>query len=365
MKILIACGGTGGHIFPGLSLYRALKKRHSDADMLLALDKRAITASIVTEEFPGFYFSIAPLRFKFDLQNALFVLKLLKGVFQSLRVLFKFRPDVVVGFGGYASFLLVFFAWIFRIKTVIHEQNVTPGRTNRILAYLVDKIAVGFAGTEESFGINSSKVKFTGNPLRPDLVRIERSRAYEFLGLYPDKFTILVMGGSQGAHKINTANLSAISLIEDKSRFQIIHLCGKKDYFKLSNGYKDLGIEARVFDFFGPMEYVYSAADIVISRAGAASISEIAFFGLPSVFIPYPYARRHQVKNARYLYKNNAAILIKEEDLNPEILKDKILELFNNPALRESMSKNILMFSKPEAEEFLANLVLETSKKTF
>ena len=358
VKILIACGGTGGHIFPGLSLYRALKKRQTGTDIVLVLDERAISSSIVTGEYFSIYLSLAPLRIKFDLQNIFFVLKSFKGIFQSLKVILRLRPHIVVGFGGYASFFLVFFAWIFRIKTVIHEQNVTPGRANRVLASLVDKIAIGFARTGDYFGVNSHKVKFTGSPLRPNLVRIEETRAYEFLGLYPDKFTILIMGGSQGSHKINTVGLAAVSKILDKSRFQIIHLCGRGDSSFLENGYKDLGIKVRIFAFLHPMEYAYSAADIVISRAGSATINEIAFFSLPSILVPYPYVRRHQIENAHYLCQNNAAFLIEEKDLNAEILKDKILELFNNSGLRKLMSSNISMFSNFRADELLADLVL-------
>jgi UDP-N-acetylglucosamine--N-acetylmuramyl-(pentapeptide) pyrophosphoryl-undecaprenol N-acetylglucosamine transferase len=385
MKILIACGGTGGHIFPGLGLYNALKKRQSNTDIILVLAKREILSPIVNEGYPHIYLSLAPLRFippcrchwQGGLQNSILVLKLLKGTAQSLGVLLKFRPNVVVGFGGYASFPLLFFAWLFRIETVIYEPNVTPGLANRMLAYLVDKIAVGFAKTRDCFGVNSRKVKFTGNPLKPGLVRIEKTPAREFLGLNPDRpspsfknrleeegwgrFTILVMGGSQGAHKINTVFLKAVSLLYrslNKSGLQIIHLCGRQDRSFLEKGYKDLGIKARVFAFFSAMEYAYSAADMVISRAGAASISEIAFFGLPSILIPYPYGHRHQLENAHYLCKNNAAILLEEEELNPEILKNKILELFNNPGLRESIGKNALGIFKPAAEQALADLVL-------
>ena len=358
MRIIIACGGTGGHIFPGLSLYHALKKPQSEADIVLVLDKRAISTSIDIEELPHIYICLAPLRFKFDLQNIIVVLKLLKGILQSLKIILKFRPDIVVGFGGYASFFLVFFARIFRIKTVIHEQNVVPGRANWILAHLVDKVAVGFAKTRDYFGVSYSKITLIGNPLRPNLAKIEKARAYDFLGLYPDKFTILVMGGSQGAHKINSTFLKAISLIKDKSMLQIIHLCGEQDLCFLKNSYKDLVVNSKTFAFFSTMEYAYSAADIAISRAGAISISEAAVFGLPLILIPYPYVRRHQVNNARYFSENNAAILIEEENLYPEILRDKILELFQNSGLRESMSRNISMLYRPKANESLADLVL-------
>ena len=165
MKILIACGGTGGHIFPGLSLYRALKKIKIDADIVLVLDERVISTSIVTEEFPRIYLSLRPIRFKIDLQNAFVVLKLIRGVFESLRIILNFKPDIVVGFGGYASFFLVFFASLFKIKTVIHEQNVSPGRANGVLAYLVDKIAVSYLCSRDYFKFNSHKVKLTGNIL--------------------------------------------------------------------------------------------------------------------------------------------------------------------------------------------------------
>ena len=359
IKILIACGGTGGHIFPGLSLYRSLKKRHRDANIVLVLAKRAISTYIVTEEFPHIYLSLVPLRFKFELQNILAVLKLFKGIFQSLGIILRLRPDVVVGLGGYASFFLVFFARFFRIKTVIHEQNVTPGRANRILAHFANKIAISFAKTEEYFNRHSPKVKLTGNPIRPNLVPKDKTRAYEYFGLYADKFTILVIGGSQGAHKINITTLLAVSKILDKSRFQIIHLCGEKDYIFLNSGYKDLDIKAKVFAFLRPMEYAYSASDIVISRAGATSISEIASFALPSILIPYPYVRRHQIENARYFCENNAAILIKERDLNPEILKDRILELFNNLNLQKLIGENASRLFKLPAAESLADLVFK------
>jgi UDP-N-acetylglucosamine--N-acetylmuramyl-(pentapeptide) pyrophosphoryl-undecaprenol N-acetylglucosamine transferase len=358
MKIIIACGGTGGHIFPGISLYRALKKKRSDVDILLITDRRAVSTSIITEEIPHIFISILPLRFEFNLQNTLFVLKLFIGIFQSLRILLRFKPDVVVGFGGYASFSLVFFARFFRIRTVIHEQNVKPGRANLILSYIVDKIAVGFIRTKNYFDINASKVKFTGNPLRQDLVRIEKFRACEYLGLPSDKFIILVTGGSQGAHKINIVFLKTACLITDRADFGIVHLCGEHDRIFLEQGYKDLSIKARVFTFFQSMEYAYSAADIVVSRAGATTISEICFFGLPSILIPYPFVHRHQIKNAAYLCENNAAYLIEERGLYPEMLKGKILELFNNADLRKSMGRNALMFSKPKADEALTEIVL-------
>lgn len=359
MKIVIACGGTGGHIYPGLSLYLALKKRLPDSDIILVLDNRAVSLSIVSQEFNYISLPFVPLNFKFDLQDIFIVLKLLKGIFRCFGILIFSRPDIVVGFGGYASFFLVFLASLFRIKTIIHEQNIRPGQANSVLAFFVNRIAVSFSQSRDYFRFNYNKVKLTGNPLRPNLVKIDQNRAREFFGLPLNKFTILVTGGSQGAHRINITFPEAIGLIKDKAKFQVIHLCGEKDYPYLTNLYKELDVEARVFSFLDTMEYAYSAADIIISRSGAATINEIAFFSLASIIIPYPYARSHQIENARYLFQDKATLLIEEKELSSEVLKDKILQLFSDARLRESIANNALGLLRTDADNSLANLVLE------
>ncbi|MFC1592457.1 undecaprenyldiphospho-muramoylpentapeptide beta-N-acetylglucosaminyltransferase [Candidatus Omnitrophota bacterium] len=358
MRVLISCGGTGGHIFPGLSLYNALRKTQGVTDILLALDEREISAFIAGKGYPHTCICFSPFRLNFNLQSLVVVLKLLKGIVQSLRVILSYRPDVVVGFGGYASFFVVFFARMFRIKTIIHEQNATPGKANRILAYFTNKIAVSFPDSERHFGANAFKVKFTGMPLRQDLVRIDKSSAYEFLGLSADKFTVLVTGGSQGSRKINSVFLKAANLIEGKDRFQVIHVCGKQDQQFLNRGYEESGIKAKVFSFLERMEYAYSAADIVISRAGAVTINEIILFGLASVLIPYPYARQHQMENVQYLTRHNAAVLIEEKNLSPEILKQEVLKLFNTFDLRQAISRNVSMLLYPGADMCLRDMVL-------
>ena len=358
MRILIACGGTGGHIFPGLSLYNALKQSRPDADILLALDKRAVSSLIVPKDYPRVYLALSPIKCDFNLQGIIVVLKLIKGVFQSLVITLKFWPDVVVGFGGYASFFIVFFAWVLRRKTVIHESNVKPGLANAILAYFVDKIAIGFVQTKEYLGVNAFKAECIGTPLRPDLARIDKSKAREFLNLQTDVFTILIMGGSQGAEAINTLLFNAVKLIEDKSKIQVIHLYGSRQHSFLENAYKDLGIKAKVADFFDQMGYAYSAADIVISRAGTASINEIACFRLPSVLIPYPYGSRHQIENAKLLDEQKAAILVKQTEASAPVLRDKISGLYNSCTLQDSISKNISNFFQPKAGVLLADLVL-------
>jgi len=358
MKVLIACGGTGGHLFPGLSLYQALKKENSKLNILLALDSRGVFSAVPGGPFPYIRICASSLKLKFNTEGLKSVFKLIKGAFQSLHIILSFRPDIVVGFGGYASFFLVFFAHAFKIKTVIHEANVTPGKSNRMLARFADKIAVSFDATQEAFSKFASRVRFIGNPLKPGLTRRKKQEAYDFFKLEEDKFTILVTGGSQGAEKINQAFLKAVLELKGILDFQVIHLCGNKGESSLRQSYKQAGIEARVFSFLAKMEYAYSVADIVISRSGAGSINECAFFGLPVIFIPYRFAGRHQIENALYLEKRKAAVLLKEEDSQSSQLKDQILSLFNNQELRKTMGYNILNVSVADADTQLAKLVL-------
>lgn len=358
MRILISCGGTGGHIFPGISLYNALLNRQGIEDMLLVFDKREVSSFIALGDYPHIYICQAQIKFNFNLQSLVVVLKLVKGIFQSLKVLLKFRPDVVVGFGGYASFFIIFFARLLGIKAVIHEQNLVPGRANRVLAGMVNQIAISFPETKDYFRGLSAKVKFTGLPLRQSLVKIDKVRAYEFFGLEPGRFTFLVMGGSQGSHKLNEIFFKAGNLFKDSRRFQVIHICGRKDLEFLENGYKDRGIRAAVFPFLKEMQYAYSAADAVISRSGAAAISEIIFFGLPSVLIPYPYAYKHQSENARYLSRNNAAMLIEEKEINPELLKERLSVLLDNPEFHRALGRHARDLFYPEAAAALAQAVL-------
>jgi UDP-N-acetylglucosamine--N-acetylmuramyl-(pentapeptide) pyrophosphoryl-undecaprenol N-acetylglucosamine transferase len=256
--------------------------------------------------------------------------KIFKTSLKSMLILLRFKPDLVIGFGGYASFFLVFFAWLLRIKTIIHEENVLMGRANRLLSPFVDCISIGFKQTEELLSFYKQKMVFTGNPLRKDFKIIEKKEASQYFGFSPDYFTILVMGGSQGAHRINIEFLKSIFLLKNKVLFQVIHLTGEKDFAFLDKEYKNINIKIALFKFLKPMHYAFSAADLVICRAGAMTISEIIFFKLPAIIIPYPYAYRHQMYNATILRDNGCAILIEEDRLNSEVLSESILRLMES-----------------------------------
>jgi len=213
---------------------------------------------------------------------------------------------------------------------LIHEQNVLPGKANKFLSRFADKIAISFKKTEHYLGVDKDKIAFTGNPLRRQFKILNKQEAANFLGLESFKFTFLILGGSQGSHKINQVFLESIASLGDLSKIQVIHICGDSDKDFLRQEYTDLKIKAKVFSFLKEIYYAYSLADLVICRAGASTVTELCFFKLPAVIIPYPYAFAHQVENARILEARGSSIIIQDENLNAANLKNVLRGLMNN-----------------------------------
>lgn len=358
-KILIATGPSGGHIFPAMAFLDSLKQRFNDLEAVLILPERGLLKRIEGTDYKVSYIKMPSIKLNIGLKNISDIFNFISGSIKSISILFKFQPDIVVGFGSLASIPVVMSAWLLRIRTLIHEQNVIPGRANKLLALFSDRIAVSFKETKVYLRNSENKIVVTGNPLRKNLLRIDKTKALGFFGLNPDKFTILVMGGSQGSHSINKAFLKAVSLIPDKSCFQIIHLCGPADYEFLDKGYKELGIGFALHRFLGPMEYAYSASDIVLSRAGATAISEIIFFGIPAIFIPYPYAYKHQYKNAEILEKSGCAIIIEDKALNAHALKEDLVSLLKDSRKIENIHQAYKGFlNASNAGDLLVNAVM-------
>ncbi len=358
MKILTIAGSSGGHIFPALGLLDTLYNKHKNIDALLVLPRKSITNKIKTPKYRVEYISISSIKPGLDFKNFSAILLLLKGSWESIIILLKFRPDVVVGFGSLVSVPMILFAWLLGMKTLIHEQNVIPGRANLLLAKFTDRIAISFAETRDYFKDYKDKVFLTGNPIRKQLIRIDKNKALDFFGFNGDKFTILVMGGSQGSHRINSGFLRAVSKIADKPGFQVIHIAGFPDYELLKNSYKDLNISFRLFNFLEPMQYAYSACDLVVSRAGASTIAELIFFGLAAIIIPYPFAYRHQIANARVLEKIGAGIIIQDNELGTDILKENIGNIINNPDRIKTMQSRYDNVPSLNANDLLAEAVL-------
>ncbi|MCM8796006.1 MAG: undecaprenyldiphospho-muramoylpentapeptide beta-N-acetylglucosaminyltransferase [Candidatus Omnitrophica bacterium] len=356
MKVLVVTGASGGHFFPALSFLDTLRKR--SISTLFVFPRIALKYNLTLPKgLNSRYISIKTIKIK----DILSILNFLKGFIESLFIFLAFKPDVVIGFGSLASVPLVFFGWLFRIKTLIHEQNVVPGRANRFLVRFVDRMAISFSETKSYLKNYTAKIRLTGNPLREELQRMAKVKAREFFNLIPNRFTILVMGGSKGAHKINEVFLASISKLSDKSKFQVIHLTGNIDYEWLKESYEALGICNKCFRFLPQMQYAYSATDLIVCRAGATTISEIIFFKLPAVIIPYPFALGHQFFNAKVLEDKGCALIIKENIFTAESLTEILEDFIWNPERCKAMQLNFENIPYPDANNLLLSEVLSLS----
>ncbi|MEW5895138.1 MAG: undecaprenyldiphospho-muramoylpentapeptide beta-N-acetylglucosaminyltransferase [Candidatus Omnitrophota bacterium] len=322
MTILITTGGSGGHIYPALTVARSLRER----------GHKVFFAGVFKQwkndiEEEGF--SLFELPAKGWQSNSLkdFIVSarsMLKSIKFASEILKDSAPERVLGFGGYGSFPIVLMAAVRRIPVVIHEQNVIPGRANRLLSGFARRILVSFPESVRYFP--SSKVIETGYPVRPFLGCLDQEEIFKEFG-FSKLLTIAVVGGSQGSRSLNHIVLQAMALLKDLFDFQVIHLTGKTDEDIIRMGYQRLGIRHQVFPFLKMMEKVYLIADVIISRAGAGALHEIAHFNIPAVIVPYPYAGGHQKYNAAAFLKNGRGIMIEEKNLSPKRLCAEINQL--------------------------------------
>ena len=357
MNAVIACGGTGGHLFPGLAVAEALRARGHEVLLFISekeIDTLALEGrgefrfeKLPTVALPS-PFSPAILAFVRRFNDSLSVCR---GIFR------KFDPQVVLGMGGFTSTAPVLAGRLRRIPTFIHESNAFPGKANRYTARFVRAVLLGFKECAAFFP--KARTEFTGTPIRSTLQVIDRAEAREKLGLRPGIPTLLVMGGSQGASGINQALIKAMPSLQG-GELQVIHLAGTRDERLIADNYRRENIPAYVAAFHHRMEEVYSAADFAITRAGAASLAELAMFRLPALLVPYPYAADdHQTRNAEIFVTANAAIMIDEAELTGDLLAAKIRELFGKPETLRTMSANVAALAPQNA----ADLIAETLEK--
>lgn len=347
LKILIVAGESGGHIFPAVAFCQELSAGEAQRYDITFVSTRVEGAGVaVPREFH-------PIYLKVD-KSPLGIARLL---FHTAALLWQKKPDVVFGFGGYITVPFVVFGSLCGRKTLLHEQNVIPGSANRFLAFFASRIAVSFEKTKKYFKGNK-KVFLTRYPLRQGMCRAPRQEALDFFGFDYSLFTLLVMGGSQGASSINERVLSALGASKNLSRLQVIHLCGQKDHAALIQAYGRLPVRAKVFAFLDEMHYAYSSADLVICRAGAGSVFEIMRFGLPSVLVPYPYAAGHQTENARFLAERGAALLLEDKKMSDEMLNG-LLDIFLDDAMRRKTMSVLARDLEKESQNIsLKDLVL-------
>ncbi|OGX42464.1 MAG: undecaprenyldiphospho-muramoylpentapeptide beta-N-acetylglucosaminyltransferase [Omnitrophica WOR_2 bacterium RIFCSPLOWO2_12_FULL_51_24] len=358
MKILIACGGTGGHIFPGLSLTQELNERGVSDVLLVGTDHPLEVKLFGSFGLPYRLMPVAKLSAN-PIKFLKFLVRFITASLRSVKLLFEYRPDVVVGFGGYASFPICKFAALMGKPLFLHEQNCEAGLANRLLALLARRVAVSFKETERAFG---NKAVFTGNPIRRKLLSVKKEDALKYYKLDPDKFTVLVLGGSQGSQKINMIVGGMLGLLneEEKKQTNIIHIAGIRNYDDMRKKYEGSGVDGCVCDFLEDIGYAYAMADLIVSRAGATALFEIAALGIPSIMIPYRFAGGHQYHNAAALEKAGGAIIMDELGLTPQMLKDKIFELKNDKERLNKMSDAAKRFAVPDAAKRFADLICNT-----
>lgn len=360
LKFIVSGGGTGGHIYPAIAIANELKSRFPDAEFLFVGAKDKMEMQKVPQagyKIEGLW--IAGLQRKLTVQNMMFPFKLISSLWKSRQIINKFKPDVVIGTGGFASGPLLQVANSRNIPTVVQEQNSYPGITNKLLSKKANKICVAYENLERFFP--KEKIVLTGNPVREDLLNIDakRNEAITHFNLDANKKTLLVLGGSLGARRINQLIEKEIYNIVSKD-IQVIWQCGKF-YINEYKHFSD-GKNVQVLDFIDRMDLVYAAADFVISRAGASSVSELCLVGKPTIFIPSPnVAEDHQTKNAKAIVDKNGAILLKENELD-EKFETVFSDLITNEKLQKELSENIKKLGKPNATKDIVEEIIKLIK---
>lgn len=359
VRMMIAGGGTGGHLFPGIAIAEEFLRRHPENRVLFVGTERGLEKRILS----GLGFSLRTLKVeglkgRGPVRILASLLKIPGSLFASFRILGTFQPSIVVGVGGYASGPAVLAARLMGIPTAIAEQNAFPGLTNRILGRFVGRIFVTFAASANWFPADRTRV--TGNPIRAAFLEDRRNN-----GERDPRFTLLIFGGSQGAHAINRAVMEALNFLEPlKDRIRFIHQTGEKDHEAVARVYREQGFTAEVYPFITEMAAAYRAADLLLCRAGATSIAEITGGGKAAILIPFPFAvNDHQTKNAKLLEQAGAAELIPEKELDGSRLGALIEKLYHRPEAIRKMEKAAAALGNIRAAATIVDACLQLIEK--
>ncbi|MCL5022999.1 MAG: undecaprenyldiphospho-muramoylpentapeptide beta-N-acetylglucosaminyltransferase [Nitrospirae bacterium] len=364
MRVVIAGGGTGGHLFPGIAVAEELKRMDGSVEVIFVGTEHGIEASIVPREgYPLRYVRAEGVVGRSPVKTVKAGIKTLLSLYDSRTLLRQLRPDALVGLGGYASFGPLLTGALMSIPTVIMEQNSVPGSANRVLGRLVDAVCATYHESISFFPKN--KTYITGNPVRREIVSAGREEAYELFGLERGKFTILVFGGSAGARRINSAVCGSFAHLHDlKEKIQFLHQAGKSDFETVRETYRKWGFRGTVAAFVHQMAEAYAVADLVISRAGATTLAELTAVGRPAILVPYPFAAaNHQEMNAQRLAEMGAARVISDRELDPEILAANIRGLYDDPGMRHEMQRSSRSLGKPDAAQKVAEIVTSLLKR--
>lgn len=352
MKVMIAGGGTGGHVYPGIAVAEELRRSRPDSDVVFVGTKRGLEATAVPEA--GFRLRTIwsrglPRRAWWRWPGVL--LTDFFGCLQALAVLRNERPDVVLGTGGYVSGPVSLAAWILRRPLVLQEQNSVPGLSNRWLAQIADEVHLSFVEARSYFR-RKDHLRVTGNPIRPYILSGDRTTALEEFGLNTAKPTVFVFGGSRGAHRINLAALDAMRRLSGRVDVQFILQTGRDDFDMMRAAVDAERFPAKVLPFLKRIHMAYAAADLVVCRSGAMTLAEIAACGTPAILVPYPHAAHdHQAVNAANLVDRGAAAMIPDRELTGERLASEIARWLSDRQALSRMSANARTFARPDAAE--------------
>ena len=355
-KVVIAGGGTGGHLFPGIALAKELKRNDMTIEITFIGTKQGIESRVLPRE--GFKLKTimsSGLLGKRGLNRWVSWSKLPVGAAQSMCFLIRNRPNLVVGIGGYVSAPLVFSAWLLRIPILIHEQNAFPGMANKWLGKIADKVAVSYKESKQFF--LNKKVEVTGNMVHEKLCQAREG----FPSPLKQPFGVLILGGSQGSHSINMAMVEALDLLSDrKERLHITHQTGDADYKIVKKQYAAKGFSANVMSFVTDMPVRYRSASIVICRSGATTLAEITAAGRVSLLIPFPYAtNNHQEHNARIIEAAGAGEVILDKEISGEGIAKSIKKAMDEPENLQRMESNSYSLGSRDATEKVRKICLE------
>ena len=364
MKVLLSGGGTGGHVYPAIAIANKIKEENPDCEILFVGTEKGIESEIVPKY--GYELktvTVQGFRRKIDFENVKRVFKLCKGLEQSRRIVKKYKPDIVIGTGGYVSGPVLFNAAMNKRVTIVHEQNSFPGVTNKILSKVATKVLTSFEDSHKRFPeASQDKLVLTGNPVRKEILNSRKFIARKNLGISEDKKMVLCYGGSGGSEEINDAMRLVIeNMVKEDVAF--IFATGKVYYDEFIETIKDIELKPyqRVMPYLDNMADGLAASDIVIGSAGAISLAEITALGKPSIIIPKAYtAENHQEYNAKSIESQGAGIAILEKDLTPQSLNEAVFKLLGDKELLIDMANNAKKIGKPEAIDLIYNEIMKS-----
>lgn len=364
MKVLISGGGTAGHINPGIAIAKYIKSKNPDCEIIFIGTQKGLETKLVPREnFELKLIKVRGFKRKLSVDTLVAIKELFQGLHEARSIIKQFKPDIVIGTGGYVCGPVVFNAATMGIPTLIHEQNAFPGVTNKLLSRFVDKVAISFKESEKFFK-NKKKVVFTGNPIRSELLNTDRKAAREKLKIEKDKPLVVIFGGSRGAEPINNAVSELISSHKDENSFHMLFATGEAQYDKIvkrlgNYSSKYINVVPYIYD----MADVMAAADLVVCRAGAITLSELTALGVPAILIPSPYVTaNHQEYNARALEKQGAGIVILEKNLNHNLLYEQINYLLKDRNKLKEMAENSKNMGITNASEKIYGIIEELLK---